>query len=154
MSYNELRKGRWSAPGQEYLVTTVTAGRKCLFSNLASALPVVQALEQSPLAGEARWLAWVLMPDHFHGLLCLNGNTSLSDVMRRFKGRSAHHWNRKMGGRGSVWESGFHDHALRREEDRRAVARYIVANPVRAGLVEHVGDYPFWDVIWLDPLSG
>ena len=154
MSYNELRKGRYSAPGQEYLVTTVTAGRKCLFTNLGSALPVVQALEQYSAAGEALWLAWVLMPDHFHGLLCLNGNASLSHVMRSFKGRSAHNWNKKMGGRGSVWESGFHDHALRREEDRRAVARYIVANPVRAGLVEHAGDYPFWDAIWLDPLSG
>jgi hypothetical protein len=29
------------------------------------------------------------------------------------------------------------------------VARYIVANPLRAGLVEHLGDYPLWDAVWL-----
>jgi len=29
------------------------------------------------------------------------------------------------------------------------VARYIVANPLRAGLVESVRDYPHWDAIWL-----
>jgi hypothetical protein len=29
------------------------------------------------------------------------------------------------------------------------LARYIVANPLRAGLVEHLGDYPHWDAVWL-----
>lgn len=38
---------------------------------------------------------------------------------------------------------------MRREDDLRAAARYIIMNPVRAGLVEKVGDYPLWDAIWL-----
>ena len=46
-------------------------------------------------------------------------------------------------------QDGYHDHALRQEEDLRAVARYIIANPVRAGLVERIGDYPHWDAAWL-----
>jgi hypothetical protein len=29
------------------------------------------------------------------------------------------------------------------------VARYVVMNPVRAGLVSRVGDYPFWDAAWI-----
>jgi len=29
------------------------------------------------------------------------------------------------------------------------IARYIVANPLRAGLVSRVGDYPLWDACWL-----
>jgi hypothetical protein len=29
------------------------------------------------------------------------------------------------------------------------LARYVVANPVRAGLVQRVGQYPHWDAIWL-----
>jgi hypothetical protein len=33
--------------------------------------------------------------------------------------------------------------------DLQSVARYIVANPLRAGLVKHLGDYPLWDAIWL-----
>jgi putative transposase len=49
----------------------------------------------------------------------------------------------------AVWQSGFHDHAVRREEDLPALARYVVANPVRAGLVTRVGEYPHWDAIWL-----
>jgi hypothetical protein len=29
------------------------------------------------------------------------------------------------------------------------VARYIVYNPVRAGLVSRIGDYPHWDAVWV-----
>jgi putative transposase len=48
-----------------------------------------------------------------------------------------------------LWQKGYHDRAIRREEDLLAVARYIVANPLRAGLVKRVGDYPLWDAVWL-----
>jgi REP element-mobilizing transposase RayT len=47
------------------------------------------------------------------------------------------------------WQEGFHDHALRREEDLRDIARYIVLNPVRAGLVRNIREYPLWDAVWL-----
>jgi len=48
-----------------------------------------------------------------------------------------------------IWARGFHDHALRRDEDIRAAARYIIANPLRAKLVGQTGDYPYWDCVWL-----
>jgi len=41
------------------------------------------------------------------------------------------------------------DHALRTDENLLNVARYIIANPLRAGLVTRIGDYPLWDSIWL-----
>lgn len=49
----------------------------------------------------------------------------------------------------SLWQNGFHDRALKREEDLVKIARYVVANPLRAGLVEKLGDYPLWDAIWV-----
>jgi hypothetical protein len=30
-----------------------------------------------------------------------------------------------------------------------AMARYIVANPLRAGIAHSLADYPHWDAIWL-----
>ena len=39
--------------------------------------------------------------------------------------------------------------AVRREEDLKMIARYIVTNPIRAGLVQKVGDYPLWDATWI-----
>jgi REP element-mobilizing transposase RayT len=69
--------------------------------------------------------------------------------MQGIKGRSAISINRALGSHGQLWQKSFHDHALRKEEDLLAIARYIVANPLRAGLVKKIGDYPLWDAIWL-----
>jgi hypothetical protein len=30
-----------------------------------------------------------------------------------------------------------------------AAARYIIGNPLRAGLVTRIGDYPLWDCVWV-----
>ncbi len=88
------------------------------------------------------------MPDHVHWLIELQ-DVTLGTLMCRFKSRSSHAL-RKAGARAvPVWQAGYHDHALRREEDVSSAARYIIVNPVRAGLVSKVGDYPHWDAIWV-----
>jgi len=40
-----------------------------------------------------------------------------------------------------------YDRAARKNEDVRQIARYIVANQLRAGLVRNIGDFPHWDCI-------
>ena len=69
--------------------------------------------------------------------------------MKRIKGASARALNDRLGRHGALWQPGFYDHALRKDEDRLGTARYIVANPLRAGLVQRLGDYPHWDSVWL-----
>ena len=83
-------------------------------------------------------------------MFTLCGNKTLSSVVGAVKSHSSRQINGKLsrGGR-PVWQRGFHDHALRRDEDVIQAARYIVANPLRAGLVSRVGDYPLWDTIWM-----
>jgi REP element-mobilizing transposase RayT len=44
---------------------------------------------------------------------------------------------------GRLWQDGYYDHVLRNNETTVKVARYIVENPVRAGLVTSVKEYPF-----------
>ena len=89
------------------------------------------------------------MPDHLHGLLQLGERDELSVVVNRLKSASARYANRALGRTGAVWAKAFHDHALRSDEDLQNVARYVVANPLRAGLVTQGGDYPFWNAVWL-----
>jgi len=43
----------------------------------------------------------------------------------------------------SLWQPGYHEHILRDEEVSDIVARYILENPVRAGLASQLGEYPF-----------
>ncbi len=83
---------------------------------------------------QAETLAWVLMLDHLHWLLVL-GEADLGAVVGALKSRSAIAVNRAIDRGGPVWQKGYHDHAVRGEEDLRALARYVVANPVHAGLV-------------------
>lgn len=94
-------------------------------------------------------LAWVLMPDHVHWLLQLGERDPVSSVVNRLKSGSARYANRARGTSGVVWAKAFYDHSLRSEEDLQAVARYVIANPLRAGLVSRAGDYSFWNAAWL-----
>jgi len=141
-SSNRLRAGRWSGKGQIYLITTVTKQRQPVFQEFVAARELIRVMRDDAARRSHKTLAFVVMPDHLHWLLELR-QESLSRLVGRVKSITA----KRIGGR--VWQDGFHDRALRKEEDLRAMARYVVANPLRAGLVERIGDYPHWDAVWL-----
>ena len=147
--YN-LRKGRVSIPGQIYLVTTVTLKREPLFKDFVTGRIVVDSLRYMDIKQRVESLAFVIMPDHLHWLFSIGDECSLSQVIGDVKRRSAFRINEHRNQTGSsVWQHGFHDHAVRKEEAIRDAARYIVANPLRLGLVKQIGDYPLWDAKWL-----
>ncbi|GAB4292962.1 MAG: transposase [Thiohalomonadaceae bacterium] len=150
MSYDALRRGRHSEPGRIYHVITATQARQPLFTDLTLGRIAISQMKAEQSAGHVVSLAWVLMPDHLHWLFTLTGKVSLDAVMQRFKGRAARAINMQRNSRSMVWQRAYYDHALRDDEDVRVIARYIVANPLRAGLVRSLGDYPLWDAIWLD----
>ncbi|WP_077278676.1 REP-associated tyrosine transposase [Thioalkalivibrio denitrificans] len=149
MPYSCLRKGRVSVAGQVYLITTVTHRRHPVLADLRVARRVVREMRTLHDRGDVESLAWVLMPDHLHWLFGLGDGHCLADAVGRFKGRSGYMINQLLGRRGPVWQESFHDHALRRDEDLASVARYVVANPLRAGMVKRLGDYAHWDAVWL-----
>ena len=145
---SDLRKGRISEPGRAYLVTFVVRDRRPIFQDFHLARRVVAELRAADQAGLSRTLCFVVMPDHCHWLVSLENGT-LSNAIGRVKARSTKSINRFCAQAGPLWQTGFHDHAVRKEEDLRDLARYVVANPMRAGLVERIGDYPLWDAMWL-----
>jgi len=147
---HNLRKGRYSQPEQIYVLTSVTHRRRPVFADFHLGRIVVKAMRHHDQNGHAQTFACVVMPDHFHWLLGLGSGIDLPRLMASIKGYTA----RRIGehidlGGEPLWQEGYHDHALRGEEDVQAVARYIVANPLRAKLVERLGDYPLWDAAWL-----
>ena len=140
---NNLRKGRNSIAGEIYHITTTTLNRENIFQDFYTARAVINSLRQSELLDHTNTLAFVVMPDHLHWLMQLGGSVNLSSVVSGVKSSTAHALGHP------IWQSGFYDHALRKEENIQAVARYIVANPLRAGLVKYLGNYPHWDAVWL-----
>jgi REP element-mobilizing transposase RayT len=141
--YHRLRDGRVSLPGQIYHVTVSTQYRQPVFIDLGHARTVIRVMHYTTERSLSHSLCFVLMPDHLHWLIQLGEATNLPTLMRTMKSISAHQVGRP------IWQAGYRDRAIREEEDVRTVARYIVANPLRAGLVARVGDYPHWDAVWL-----
>ena len=144
-----LRKNRCSEAGRVYLVTFATSRRSPVFAQWDVARVAAGAFSAPELWRDSRLLCWVLMPDHWHGLVELGRDGNLSSLVRRIKGGSARAINRAVTRSGAVWAAGYHEHALRHAERTVDAARYVVLNPVRAGIVARVGDYPFWDAVWL-----
>ncbi len=143
-----LRRGRHSEEGRAYMLTLCTEARCPVFADWRLGRVAVQGMRAAEDRHALSSLAWVIMPDHLHWLIVLQ-HGGLGDVVRDFKSSSARLVNSARGATGALWQAGYHDHAVRRDEDVQALARYIVANPLRAGLVSRVGDYPLWDAIWL-----
>ncbi len=141
--HQQLRKGRVSQQGQIYLVTFCTHARKPIFRDHDVATDAVAALLESRHWIDAHFMTWVLMPDHWHGLIQLNSDIALSQVIGRLKGASARTLGQRHPHIRPIWQDSFHDRALRAEEDLPTMAHYIVNNPVRAGLVDTSSAYPF-----------
>jgi REP element-mobilizing transposase RayT len=138
-----LRKGRVSMPNQIYSITTVTKSRHPFFKDFYAARTLVGILKLHETTDDAKTLCFVVMPDHLHWLMQLKSKKELSTTIQSVKSLTS----KSLGQ--SIWQKGFHDRAIRRDEDIIAIARYIIANPIRAGLVKNIREYPHWDAIWL-----
>jgi len=119
-----------------------------LFENIEFGNILVNELRKSDEENRTKTFAYVVMPDHLHWLFQLLEWNSLASVVRRAKGRSAFRINQSRKQTGPIWQRGYHDRLMPVEESLEAVGDYIVHNPVRAGLVENIEDYPLWDILW------
>jgi REP element-mobilizing transposase RayT len=146
MASPKLMRGRVSTPDSYYAVTTIVAGRRALFRDPASASCLADELSAEAPAIRFFPLAWTIMPDHLHLLLQI-GNPPLDRCMQTLKSRTS-----RLLGTGPLWQAGYYDHCLRCDEDLLVQARYILENPVRAGIVERPRDYPYsWSIWGPDP---
>ncbi|MDZ7805397.1 REP-associated tyrosine transposase [Thiohalophilus sp.] len=124
---HRLRIGRRSETDRIYLITTVTEQRQPVFRDLFLGRLLVKTLKDNQ--NNATTLAYVVMPDHLHWLMQLGHRHPLCTVVSNIKSNSARCINLQLNRSGRLWQPGFHDHALRREEDLRNTARYVIADP-------------------------
>ena len=89
-----------------------------------------------------QFLRYCFMPDHVHLLVeGVHSESNLQRFVRNWKQRTAFWFKREK--RAALWQRGYYEHILRSDESVEQKARYVLENPVRAGLVEHPGDYPW-----------
>ena len=86
--------------------------------------------------------AYCLMTNHFH-LLLETPNANLSKAMRQFNSVFTQAFNRRHGRVGHVLQGRFKSIVVDRDAYLLELCRYIVLNPVRAGMVKEPGKYPW-----------
>lgn len=155
----------YSQPGV-YFVTLCIHRRECLLGEIIEG---VMQLSAAGLIVKKEWLrnalvrrnveldAFVIMPNHLHGLIILTDNPkivphrlnciegcdqisrpkglvsgSLGAIIGQFKSLSGKRINRIRKSPGvAVWQRDFHDHIIRHEVALENIRQYIVKNPQR-----------------------
>jgi REP element-mobilizing transposase RayT len=113
-----------------------------VFASVRAATAAVGVLHELVSMADVPVYAYCVMPDHVHIVLGPSATCDIITFVGRFKNlaqRAA--W--EAGVEGAFWQVGFYDHLLRVEEDIEQVVRYVLDNPVRAGLVSRAGEYRF-----------
>ena len=135
-------KSLYTIPHTIVHLTIGTHAKKPYFSDPKIAESLISIMKRVSLEKGNRIYAYCVMPDHIHILVDASDKCGVIDFVKLVKGRFA-------GSPPKTWlhtsllQRSFYDHILRKDEDVMAVARYIIANPVRAGIVDEMGKYPF-----------
>jgi putative transposase len=126
-----------------YFLTICTHQRRPLFSDSATIDLVTAQISHTAKEQGFEIPAYCFMQDHVH-LLAIGAdeNADLTSFVRLMKQRAA--WRFARARCGKLWQEGYFDRVLRNEESTLDVVRYILGNPVRAGLVNSPADYPYW----------
>jgi putative transposase len=85
--------------------------------------------------------AWVLMTNHVHLLVSADAQDAVAQLMKCVGQRYTQYVNRVYGRTGSLWEGRFRSCLTDSDAYVLTCMRYIELNPVRAGMVDHPGDY-------------
>jgi len=129
-------------PDMPCSITICTKNKKPIFSNTEIAQGISKLLKEIAYSNNIPIYAYCIMPDHIHLLLSASEKKGIVEFIAEFKSLSTRlAWNYNM--QGVIWQKSFYDHFLRKGEDIKEVAIYILNNPVRKGIVQEWNEYKF-----------
>ena len=138
---NRLERDLYRGPGA-FTVTVNTWRRQQVFVDATEVHRYREMLEDAARKSGFRLLAYCFMPDHLHLLVEGSEGSDLAQLMKAFKQTSSFDYKQRVGH--LLWQRSYYDHILRGPDELQPAIEYILGNPVRAGLVENPGAYPFW----------
>jgi REP element-mobilizing transposase RayT len=128
------RRRREDAPGAIHHVWARGIEGRAIFRHDGDQLDLLERLAEVFADGCARCFVWALMGNHLH-LVLRTGTTPLSTLMRRIHTGFALRFNLRYGRSGYLFQSRFGSRMVHDEAGLRAVIRYVLRNPLEAGLV-------------------
>ena len=158
------RRPRLRFPGALYHVMARGNRKLPIFHDALDRRRFLWTVERATTLYSARVFALCLMTNHFH-LVLDTPRGNISETMQYINGVFAQISNRRYGQTGHVFGDRFRSPLIEREKYLKRAARYVVRNPVRAGLVAQAADWewstyrataglepapPWLDVSWID----
>jgi putative transposase len=86
---------------------------------------------------------FVVMPDHFHLLITLDGAMTVEKAIQLIKGNFSYRAKKELGLHCEIWQRGFSDERIWDRESFLCHRSYIDDNPVKAGLAHSAEEYPY-----------
>ena len=126
-----------------FFATTRTSLSRRLFQSERNALLLVDVLRSCVVAGELQLRDFVIMPDHIHLLMTIDGKMTIEKAMQLIKGRFSYRVREEFGYLGEVWQGGFSEVRVEEQSSFSKHVEYIAQNPVKAGLVDSPEKYPY-----------
>ena len=124
-----------------FFVTTRTCSRRRIFQVHRNVELFIDVLRSH--ARRFQIHDFVVMPDHVHLLVTVDGTLSIERAVQLIKGGYSYRVRSELGYSGEVWQRGFSEVRVNGEESFRKYREYIAQNPVRAGLVESAALFPW-----------
>jgi REP element-mobilizing transposase RayT len=131
---------RIEAPDATYHITSRGNERRPIFSDDADRQKFLEFLGAAVRRFQWSITAWVLMTNHFH-LVLQTPQPNLSRGMQWFLGKYGGWYNSRHQRCGHLFQGRFKSILVDKETYFREVLRYVVLNPVRAGMVARPEDY-------------
>ncbi|HEX3102929.1 MAG TPA: transposase [Terriglobales bacterium] len=126
-----------------FFVSSRTVQGKQLLQSQRSAELLIDVLRSYTLAGKFKVHEFVVMPDHFHVLVSIDGDTSIERAVQLIKGGFSFRRKKELGLAGEIWQRGFSEVRIIDRTSFLAHKEYIDENPVKAGLAARAEDYPY-----------
>ncbi len=129
-------------PGAVYHVTSRGNERKEIFINDEDRKCFLDLLKK--VKERFHWLfhGYVLMGNHYH-LLIETPEANLSRGMKHLNGLFCQEFNRRHNRVGHLFQGRFKAILIDKDEYLLTICRYIVLNPVRAGITEKIDEWPW-----------
>jgi len=137
------RLPRLTLPGYPHHVIQRGNNRQPIFASSADYQTLLDLLDENAKKFGVAIHAYVLMSNHFHLLATPQTADGLPQMMQAVGRRYVRYFNDRQKRSGTLWEGRYKSTLIQSERYLLACMSYIDLNPVRAGLVAQVRDYPW-----------
>jgi putative transposase len=137
------RLPRYFVPGQPLHIIQRGNNRESIFAAAEDYRFYLQCFQKAAGIHGLAIHAYVLMTNHVHFLATPHSDTSVSKALQSVGRRYVQYFNFTYGRTGTLWEGRYKATLIDSEQYLLTCMRYIELNPVRAGMVDHPGDYPW-----------